>query len=358
MHQSVTRPAFPGKYLANMRGGLYRSRTPAMTTPPDNPTSPPERVGFRPAEPPLGPSDAEEILEEWRSAGQLAQRLRDPLWQPAHRFLPRPSKWASESAVVTAPASAKSSPPPRKRLGARLYELAAAFYQGVIRPVGRAASRRAFGVVYHSGAEVVATANVDTARRLRALMAVEMSLPKDADYGIVIAPACVVLELILGELLRPIEQSRSDTLAWVLEQAGRARQAELLRKWAAGRLPMTMGLQVTLLAALEKAAVSTSVRFECVHGLRTTRRYLDLVRSGTLAAILERVRTEYRNPACHGTRTFGRVEYAAFVQLLLTRDRFRSWYRRGPVELDVGFLDMHLLEWCRVCAAEEAKGTA
>jgi hypothetical protein len=218
-------------------------------------------------------------------------------------------------------------------------------YRNAVRPLLRAAYRRAVGVVYHSGSEVVAAVETDTARRVWSLMAVERALPGGADYGVAVAPACVCLELVIGEVLQPIDRSHAEPLVGALNDAGRPRQADLLRKWFEGELPMTMGLQVTLLAAIERAHARVK-KILWAGGIGMSPRYLTLLRSGRLPAALERVRTEYRNPACHGTRTFDRSEYTALAQLLLTRDRFRAWYRRGPAELDTGLLDLHLLE-CR-----------
>jgi hypothetical protein len=315
-----------------------------------------------------GPTAAEEILEEWQAVERLGRRLNDPLWQLKPQFaLGEPDTGLSRSDADMAlsdeevvaeeePPTRRGGPPPEmseedtsdrtdhyRRLSPRFWELAGAFYAQTLRPLLRAAYRRAWGIRYYSGAEIVAAVAGNTAHRVRSLMAVERALPTEADYGVVIAPACVCLELILGELLRPMNRTRAKSLSRALDGAGRSRQAELLRKWADGGLPMTMGLQVTLLAALEKA--EATLQDLVAADLQTSHQYLGLVRSGRLAALLERVRTEYRNPACHGTRTFDRSEYTALARLLLTRDRFRAWYRRGPAELDAGLLDLHLLEW-------------
>jgi hypothetical protein len=105
-----------------------------------------------------------------------------------------------------------------------------------------------------------------------------------------------------------------------------------------------MGLQVTILAALEKADVGA---VQGTLDFRTTSHYTSLLRSRQLSTLLERVRTQFRNPACHGTRTFDLGDYTTLMRLLLTRDQFRTWYRRGPAELDAGILDLHLLELSR-----------
>jgi hypothetical protein len=316
-----------------------------------------------------GPTTAEEILEEWQGLEELGRRLDDPLWRPGpqlvledrRRDAERPRDpavaldIADEEEAATPPPAALPAPRrrreddytdevPRRRRAPRLGRSVATFFGHTLPALLRAAYRRALGIAHHTGAEVVADITDDTGRRLRSLMAVEGALPGGADYGVVIAPACVCLELVLGELLRPINRVHAGQLAGALDRAGRSRQAELLRKWADGGLPMTMGLQVTLLAALEKADAHLQ-QLVVVFGLGIGRQYLELVRSGRLAGLLERVRTDYRNPACHGSRTFDRAEYTALARLLLTRDRFRAWYRRGPVELDAGLLDLHLVKW-------------
>jgi hypothetical protein len=318
---------------------------------PDDLTKPVETASHPSSgEPAPGPAAAEEILDEWGAIEQLSRRLNDPLWQLEPQFLQGPPSRApdpsSNYAASEGPLRAKlvPVPAPQRSWLQRLGDLAGASYQQTLGSLFRTVYRRAVGVTYHSGADVLAALSADTARRLQSLIAVERALHRGVDYSVVIAPACVCLELVLGELLRPINRIRARSLAGALDRTGWPRQAELLRKWADGGLPMTMGLQVTILAALEKADAWLQ-DFVAIRDLKTTGPYLEIVRSGKLAALLEQVRTNYRNPACHGTRTFDRAEYAALARLLLTRDSFRAWYRRGPALLDTGLLDLHLLVW-------------
>jgi hypothetical protein len=200
-------------------------------------------------------------------------------------------------------------------------------------------------VSHHSGSEVVAALKErNMAARINSLLAVEKALAGEADYGVVIAPACVVLELVVGQLLGSVGDRTSGQLVDALAAAGRKSQAKLLEKWIVGQLPMTMGLQVTLLAAIEKALAGPS-GIDVAQEFGGTNHYRMLLTLGRLPMLLELVRTEYRNPACHGARTFDQAEYAEFARLLLTRSGFREWYRRGPAEIDAGLLDLHLLEW-------------
>jgi hypothetical protein len=288
----------------------------------------------------IGPDTALDITDEDAGAGKFRAFLglkEETVWPHAvpddweHvcRAGKRPERaetssfWAASSPQVDLPPPPLAPEPWRRRLVRRLLRL-------LFRPP------------YHSGEEILGEA---ARRRVRTLLRVEAALPADADYAALIAPACVALEHELSTLLLAAGCRGEVDLVDVLHRAGRANQAELLRKWQSGYLPMTIGIQVIILTALEKTVGPGTG--DSRPNFMFTPRYAELLCSGRLSSLLDRVRTDYRNPACHGTRTFGREEYAAFARLLLTRDRLRTWYRRGPTALDTGLLDLHLLEWYR-----------
>lgn len=343
-----------------------------------------------PGEPPFGLTTTDETADELKALIQFSRRMNDPIWSVSavtvpyspgmpldrsrqmkgvhdldkavpgksvyhDRCMPLPATHDYEvdklhddevDKLPTVPTTKARQVMPGPRTTAtwgrplsRLRDLAGLLSRPPIR-LGRWAYRKAMRVEYHSGEEILA--EVDR-RKLLSLMAIERALPHGADFGMAVGSACVVLELAIGELINSTRHAvRPLNLAAALEDIGRAKQAELLLRWADGRLPMTMGLQVTFLAALEKLGFQGQEHFANNY-LQVEPGYLALLRSGRLTTDLERIRTQYRNPACHGSRAFDRAEYIELAQLLLTRVLFRSWYRRGPAKPNTGLLDVHLV---------------
>jgi hypothetical protein len=309
----------------------------------------------------IGPDSQSEVLDEWSGAEAACARIRDriPGFQSSAAELAELRRRETELPLAR-PWGIDLPNPPESPPESSWECLRRQFLRWLFQPP------------YHSGEEIL---EADTKRRIRTLMAIEAALPADCDYAALIGPACVVLELELARLLKAPTFLLGSHLADVLDQVGRSNQAELLRKWQNGELPPTMGLLAIVLTALEKAvdlspngipnrcgvdtdspALKEAVELpwhEILLGSFTPA-YLGLLRSGKLSLLLDRVRKEYRNPACHGLRTFDRREYTALVWLLLARGRFRSWFRRGPATLETGLLDLHLLEqWRQDRAARE-----
>jgi hypothetical protein len=155
-----------------------------------------------------------------------------------------------------------------------------------------------------------------------------VAAPADADFACLTASACQVIESELGDLLLAPAREVAGTLAEALRDGGKPKQAELLQPWADGRFPPTIGTASVVLMGLRYAAD----RPACVRFLEANFRpgFAALARSKELGAALDTIRTEFRNPACHGLRAFGPAEYQQFARLAVAREQLAEWVRAGP----------------------------
>lgn len=177
--------------------------------------------------------------------------------------------------------------------------------------------------------------------RYKTMLHVEKGFPEDGDYGMLIIPACQILESELNARLLEPALPISGEMARVLRDAGDAKQAAILDKWGARELPATIGTACIVLLAIHRALERQDdgvCRFVLYEYRWAYRRCL---RKNRLCGALNKLRNEFRNPACHGTAEFDAGRYGEFVDLLVTCPRFNT-FDSAVVESDDGLLVAHL----------------
>jgi hypothetical protein len=207
------------------------------------------------------------------------------------------------------------------------------------------------------GCGLIACCNTDLQRRYHTLLHHEERHPPDGDYGILIAPACQVVEAALGEILtQPARAIVADLIAAMRVQQKDRHQADILAKWGSGQVPTTFGTHGLVLLALRRGCEhrSDAVRKFLASHFRPP--YVDLLTDRGLGASLEAIRTRFRNPACHGTTSFDRSAYEEFVGLVVAQQRFGLWDSVGSTPADpapsAGVFHHHLSQSRRAAVGE------
>jgi hypothetical protein len=175
-----------------------------------------------------------------------------------------------------------------------------------------------------------------TQRRYAGLLTLEPHFPEAGDYGQLIAPCSLLLEEETAKgLAEPARALGAHLCEALASRDGETRHVELLKKWVSGQLPTTLGTIATILLALRRGLERADEPISTFLARRFRPDYIERIRTNSLAKLLDRIRNEFRNPACHGMRTFQRSEYGAFLHLLLGRERILRWDIEGP-EADAG----------------------
>lgn len=181
------------------------------------------------------------------------------------------------------------------------------------------------------GRELVKACGQTTLRRFETLLHVERYFHSEGDYGYLIGPACQILESELDRLLASPAREIATDLAEALRRADpRTRQALVLEKWAAREIPTTIGTEWLILFSLRRGLEHRVGRIEEFLDDMYRPRFSRLLASKLLDSCLDAIRSDYRNPACHGLRTFSADDYAKFVRLMVGQERFDIWADRGP----------------------------
>ncbi len=215
-----------------------------------------------------------------------------------------------------------------------LLERAASETRSIGLPVAAVSSRN----------QLIATCEPDTQRRWRTLLAVEAGFPSDGDHGLLIAPACSVLESQLGRLLLEPARGIAGGMCEALRCSKKnRRQSELIERWAEGKVPSTIGVASIVLLALRRGWEQQAVIVQDFLSREFTESYIGLLGSNALGKTLDVVRNRFRNPACHGLSEFGIAAYEEFAELLVGNRRLAQWDEAGPESgaLDDGRAVLH-----------------
>jgi hypothetical protein len=199
-----------------------------------------------------------------------------------------------------------------------------------------------------AGGQRLLAGSPDLVRRRFATLARQEAAFTDADdYGLLIGPACQVLEAELDRLLvRPARAVAGELVAALEARPDDRDRAEVLRAWRDGSVKTTIGVMSLVLVALRRGCAAG--RGPLCHFLDTHFRpgYVTLVTDVGPNRALDRIRTTYRNPACHGQRSFDAADYAAFARLAVACVRFDEWLTAGPSPeeppAELGLLHHHL----------------
>jgi hypothetical protein len=169
------------------------------------------------------------------------------------------------------------------------------------------------------------------------------------DHSPLVGPACQILEGELTRLLATPARAVAEPLALLSQKEPAAsRFRDLLQKWATGELPPTLGLQQILLQALRLGLRKGDDQVCAFLDFHFGPRYGYLLLDERFGRFLDRVRTQFRNPAAHGMATMSHAQYAEFTGLMVGNRCLADWYREGNEQLDPGpeiaLLDHHLAE--------------
>jgi hypothetical protein len=144
--------------------------------------------------------------------------------------------------------------------------------------------------------------------------------------------------------VRPLAAALVDALR---RERGERGPAEVLQAWADGRVDATLGTHGLVVLALQYACGSGQPDVLSLLRQRFQPGYLDLLRSRSMDRCLNKIRSLYRNPVCHGKAAFSRADCENFARLVIAHRRFLDWDREGPNPGspggDAGVLHHH---WC------------
>ncbi len=185
-----------------------------------------------------------------------------------------------------------------------------------------------------SGRDLVASRPEAIRKRWETLVHFERQLRPlrpEEDYVPLIMFASQILEAELEALVLTPARSIAARLIANLDsdRAGRP-QADVLRRWASKEFPGTLGTASVVLLALRRGCERRDPRVEEFLSARFEARGRDLFLSRGPSHALETIRTQFRNPAAHGTSTFPAAEYERFARLLVGNPRLGAWYENGP----------------------------
>jgi hypothetical protein len=194
-----------------------------------------------------------------------------------------------------------------------------------------------------AGSLLMAACGEQTRRRYQTLLYFEEKVSAEDDHGFLIAAACSVLEAALDRVLTLPARGIADALVAALHaEEGPAR---ILEDWIAGK-PAPIGTQTIILLALRRGCEQGSEPVCSFLADHFQPRYQSLLLSKKLGRCLDRIRQQFRNPACHGTTAFDAPAYEQFARLAVVRRRFTEWdvAGAGPAEpeADCGVLHHHL----------------
>ena len=177
----------------------------------------------------------------------------------------------------------------------------------------------------------------DGRRRIALLLDQERMLAEvpggqdDSNWLLAVFLAGTLFERELTRLLAEPARPLAAELAAAQKQHNRKHRTEGLEAWAEGRVPPTLGLVEQVMLGLRwgleqgREAVLTLLR------QRFAPPYCRLIADKGLVQTVSRVRTDYRNPACHGLReSFSTNEYRQLAQLLTGCETFAHWCQNPP----------------------------
>src|SRR5262245_41749443 len=129
------------------------------------------------------------------------------------------------------------------------------------------------------------------------------------DYGLLVIGASRVLESELDHhLSRPARRLGGELLEAFGVRAS-PKQREAMAAWLEGRLPTTIGTVELVLHGLAEGLGRRIPAVASFVSSQFEREYGPLLEEGGLIRAAERIRNGFRNPAAHGTRRFGSVDY-------------------------------------------------
>jgi hypothetical protein len=182
-----------------------------------------------------------------------------------------------------------------------------------------------------TGQALIAQCPEQTRVRYETLLYAEATFPPTGEHGYLIGPACQILERELDRLVATPARAIAAHLIAALDVTGQnPKQVDLLKDWACGKVPTTLGIDSVLLLGLRRAVEQDRAAVREFLAACFRSRYQELLASKGLGKCLDRIREEFRNPTSHGKATFNRTRYEQFVGLVAGNLRFGTWDIRGP----------------------------
>ncbi len=174
----------------------------------------------------------------------------------------------------------------------------------------------------------------------------EERLHHQDDYLVPVFLTTLLAERELVRLVAEPARQHAGHLIDALLQRRKTYKTSALAAWESGRLKATMGLVGQILRAMRWGLGQGNLSLLKFLADTFSPEYPDLVSNRQLEQALDRVRTVYRNPACHGTaRPFAAADYADVARLVVGRDRIADWLGSETLcslPAGLGVLDHHL----------------
>ena len=180
------------------------------------------------------------------------------------------------------------------------------------------------------GYQLIKACPASTITRYDTLYDFEPQTRHSHDHGFLIGLACQIVESEINRLLSEPAREIGDVMLKHLDRKKKKKPREFLEGWLENRIPTMIGVASFILMALRYAfdkKERQAIDF-IEHHFRKD--YTLLLSSNKLGISLDNLRNNFRNPACHGTRTFSQEDYKSFVLLCLGSSSFREWDRHGP----------------------------
>lgn len=180
------------------------------------------------------------------------------------------------------------------------------------------------------GYQLIKACPASTITRYDTLYDFEPQTRHSHDHGFLIGLACQIVESEINRLLSEPAREIGNVMLKHLDRKKKKKPREFLEGWLENRIPTMIGVASFILMALRYALdkkEGQAIDF-IEHHFRKD--YTSLLSSNKLGISLDNLRNNFRNPACHGTRTFSPEDYNSFVLLCLGSSSFREWDRHGP----------------------------
>jgi hypothetical protein len=183
--------------------------------------------------------------------------------------------------------------------------------------------------------------------RYRTLLWLEDHFADHLEFSCLIGAACQVVEKELATLLvEPARAVADHLIAALAGERDKEKQTALLTDWAAGKLPTTIGIASLILGALRFGLRQNAEPIRAFLDAHFRPPYQALAAGKNVGRCLDRLREQYRNPACHGNATFDATAYERFVLLAAANTRFWRWAVEGGLAAEppgsTGVLHHHL----------------
>lgn len=180
------------------------------------------------------------------------------------------------------------------------------------------------------GRALIEACTAQSLQKYETLLDLESQTRARHDHGFLVGMACQIIETEIARLLAEPAKSVGETMLRHLQRKRKNKVKDYLQGWLEGRFPTMIGVQVFILMALRYGLESRDPEVVDFVNQQFRENYISLLASNRLGASLDKIKNQYRNPACHGTKVFSPGDYRDFSILSFGSHTLREWDLYGP----------------------------